>query len=214
MDEVVGEVAAAAEEDGTNFDEDLAAILAAAEKEEEQALNAVVTKDVEEKQDDNNNGPDDVAATGAKYKLRTIRPGSISSQQRTEILPAYSQAANGNHHRTPILLLSNVAIVDRGTYEKQSFCGGNGVTPYEFRQYGYVEPIDSFMIDLYRDLFIEPSRRWKIDHSIIDYNLSRLRKCMDLYTKQTNEPALLSFNELTLALEFFLQIDGKRHMKQ
>jgi hypothetical protein len=209
MDEVVKVVAE--EEDGTNSDEDLAAILAAAEEKEKQAHNAVVSKDVEEKQDDNN-GPD-VAATGAKYELRTIRPGSISSQRRAELLPAYPQAANDNH-RTPILLLSNVAIVDRGTYEKQSFCGGNGVTPYEFRQYGYVEPIDSFMIDLHRDLFIEPSRRWKIDHSIIDYNLSRLRKCMDLYTKQTNEPALLSFNELTLALEFFLQIDGKRHMKQ
>jgi hypothetical protein len=200
MDETVVVVV---EEDGTNSNKDLAAILAAAEASVEAKTHdaAVISKDED--------CPDTAVAasdTAVEVQLRTIRPGSISSQQRIELLPAYPRA---NSNSRVLLLLSNVANVDRDACEQRSFCGGNGVCPYEFRQYSYVESIDSFMIDLYRDLFIEPSRLWKINHSIIDYNLTRLRKCMDLYTKQTNEPALASLNELTLALEFFLQIDGK-----
>ena len=142
------------------------------------------------------------------YQSRTIRPNSINSTRRVELLPAYP-LSKSDDHRLVLLLLSNVHNVDRDRCEKESFCGGNGICPFEFKQYRYMEPIDSFMMNFYRDLFIEPSRRWKIHYSLIDYNLSRLQKCMELYTKQTKEPALSSLNELTTALEFFLQIDGK-----
>jgi hypothetical protein len=177
---------------------------------------AVINKDAEEKQNnddhiDNNCSPNTVNAgtTTTEYQLRTIQPNSIRSQQRTKLLSAYPQATVGNQREPVLLLLANVADMDRETYEKRSYCGGQGVCRFEFRQYGYVERIDSFMIDFYRGLFMKPSRLWKIDISLIDYNLSRLQKCMDLYTQQTNDPPLLSLNELTLALEFYLQIDGK-----
>ena len=147
-------------------------------------------------------------STVIEYQPRTFRSGSINSQRRATILPAYPLARNNTHHRV-LLLLSNVATLYREQSEKQSFCGGNGFCPFEFKQHRYVEPIDSFMLDLYRELFIEPSRQWKIHYSLIDYNLSRLRKCMQLYTNQTKDPAVASFNELPMALEFFLQIDGE-----
>jgi hypothetical protein len=142
------------------------------------------------------------------YQPRTFRPGSINSQRRVGLLPAYPSARD-RADKHAILLLSNVAQLDRERREKESFCGGHGIGTFELKQNRFMDPIDSFMIDLYRDLFVEPSQRWKIECSIIDYNLCRLRKCMTLYTAQTNEPALLSFDEWPIALEFYLQIDGK-----
>ena len=147
-------------------------------------------------------------ASVAVHQPLTFRSGSINSQQRAAILLAYPLARNATRHRV-LLLLSNEATVDRDQSENEFFCGGNGFCPFEFKQHRYVELIDSFMLDLYRELFIESSQQWKIHYSLIDYNLSRLRKCMQLYTKQTNDPAVSSFNELPMALEFFLQIDGK-----
>jgi hypothetical protein len=170
---------------------------------------SVISKDQEIQDDDKKEETkqsDDCATR--TYQARTFRPGSNSGQRRSGILPAYPLAKNDSHHRI-ILLLSNVADVNRDKCEQESYCGGYGVCPFEFKQHRFVEPIDSFMMDLYRDLFIEPSQQWKIHYSIIDYNLSRLQQCMQLYTKQTNQPALLSFKELPIALEFFLQIDGK-----
>lgn len=142
-----------------------------------------------------------------KYHPLTFRLGSINSQRRHQLLPAYPFARNDT--RPALLLLANVANIDRDELEKQSFCGGHGICPFEFRQYGCVDPIDSFLIDFYQNLYLEPSRRWKIHLSLIDYNLTRLRRCMNKYTKQTTEPTLLLFDECLIALEFFLQIDGE-----
>ena len=145
----------------------------------------------------------------AVYEPHTFRPGSINSQRRLKLLPAYP-LANNDPDRSVLLLLPNVALPNRDQLESKSFCGGHGISPFEFVQHRYVDSIDSFMIDLYRDLFIDTGRQWKIPHSLIDYNLSRLRACMHLYTQQTNAPALSSFNEWPMALEFFLQIDGRQ----
>ena len=143
-----------------------------------------------------------------EYQPRTFRPNSINSQRRLGLLPAYPSART-QAEKDAILLLSNVAQVDREKREKESFCGGHGIAAFELKQNRFMDPIDSFIVDLYRDLFVEPSRRWKIEGSIIDYNLCRLRRCMALYTAQTNEAALLSFDEWPMALEFYLQIDGR-----
>ncbi len=35
---------------------------------------------------------------------------------------------------------------------------------------------------------------------------------MNKYTEQTGRPAMLSMNELPMALEFFLQIDGQSYL--
>jgi hypothetical protein len=147
-------------------------------------------------------------STAAPYQIRTFRPSSLTSQRRADLLPAYPLARDTNNKHT-LLLLPNVTNVDRAKCEMESFCGGEGICPFEFTKHRYMESIDSFMNDLFQDLFIEPSRQWKIPYSIIDFNLSRLRRCMDIYKKQTQDAAIASFQELPLALEFFLQIDGK-----
>jgi hypothetical protein len=111
--------------------------------------------------------------------------------------------------RSVLLLLPNVVLTNRDHLESNSFCGDRGIYSFEFVQHRYVDTIDWFMIGLYRDLFIETIPQWKIPYSLIDYNLSRLRKYMHLYTQQTNELALSSLNEWPVSLEFFLQIDDK-----
>lgn len=144
----------------------------------------------------------------ATYRSRTMRPNSINSQRRAELLPAYPLDRDSSRDKT-LLLLSNVLNVDRDECEKESFCGGNGICPFEFKQYRYVASIDSFMMDLFQELFVETSQRWKINYALIDYNMTRLRTCMDIYRKQTGEPAIICFQELSIALEFYMQIDGK-----
>jgi hypothetical protein len=180
---------------------------------EDEMITTTVNKEEEKQSDDCSTITTTIAAAAAAaaaaaYQSRTIRPGTINSERCVGLLPAYPLARSDQHRRV-LLLLSNVPNVDRDQCEEESFCGGNGVCPFEFKQHRYIEPIDSFMMDLYQNLFIEPSQKWKIHYSLIDYNLSRVRNCMQLYTKQTKEPAISSLNELAIVLEFFLQMDGK-----
>lgn len=165
---------------------------------------SVISKDHEEADNGTDGNNEDRKEV---FQARTIRSHSVNSERRIALLPAYPLSQNDASR--VLLLLSNVPNMDRDKCEKDSFCGGHGICSFEVKLHRFIEPIDSFMVDLYNDLFLEPSREWKIHHSIIDYNLSRLRRSMDLYTKQTKEPAFSCLKELKLALEFFLQIDGK-----
>jgi hypothetical protein len=142
-----------------------------------------------------------------EYRPRTIRLDTPNSRERYELLPSYPLESKS--HRSTMLLLANMHDVDRDALERQSFGGSHGVCPFEFRRHRFVHPVESFMVDFFEDCFYEPSRRWNIDYSIVDYNLYRLRQCMDKYTVQTEQPAILSIADLPMALEFYLQIDGK-----
>ena len=76
---------------------------------------------------------------------------------------------------------------------------------------------DSFLISIYRQCLSDLSQKWKISIPLLDYNLARLhqcaRQCLAL-GQQLNAPppltATFSIEELPLALEFYLQIDGRR----
>ena len=191
------------------MDEELAAAAAALEADDVAATNHVNREEDDPSVDrSGSDGEGDGGGRKYTYVSRTIRLDSVTSRRRYELLPGYP-LARINLRTLP--LLANVATVDRDACENESFLGGHGICPYEFKRYRYIDPIDSFLLDLYQDLFVGPSRRWRIDRFLIDFNLSRLRKCMNLYTEQTRQPALSSLNDLPLALEFYLQIDGKIH---
>ena len=83
---------------------------------------------------------------------------------------------------------------------------------------------DSFMLSIYRQLLVDLSDKWQIGIPLLDYNLARLRQCARqclLQRQQTErqeqlqliprlpDTATFSIEELPLALEFYLQIDGK-----
>ena len=68
---------------------------------------------------------------------------------------------------------------------------------------------DSFMGHYYEQLYVKPNQQLKVDIPIIDYNLTRLRKCLaKVAAQRDHKPTMLTMDELPLALEFYLQIDG------
>ena len=81
--------------------------------------------------------------------------------------------------------------------------------------------IPSFFINLHQQLYGDLMRRLHVSDVILDYNYSRLFKCMDLMTNEriqrrfegnpTGHYEQLPLNEYAIALEFYLQIDGKKN---
>jgi hypothetical protein len=62
---------------------------------------------------------------------------------------------------------------------------------------------ESFMADLYHRFYGDLQQRWHIDLPIIDYNLARLKKLAEQHQFR------FTVDDLPLALEFYLQMDGQ-----
>jgi hypothetical protein len=68
----------------------------------------------------------------------------------------------------------------------------------------------SFLYTLHEVFVGTRSNGWNVDISILDYNLVRLHKCVDKVLAQMNIESTavpFSFDEWSIALEFYLQID-------
>ena len=81
--------------------------------------------------------------------------------------------------------------------------------------------IPSFFWPIYEELFANVVEHLHVDLAIIDYNYARLTKCVDLWAKErlirfqkTDYEVTLNQREYAIALEFFLQIDGKRERER
>jgi hypothetical protein len=77
--------------------------------------------------------------------------------------------------------------------------------------------IPSFFWPIYQELFVDVSEHLHVDMAIIDYNYARLSKCIDIWAKERlfrfrkGQPVVtLDQKEYAIALEFYLQIDGKQ----
>jgi hypothetical protein len=69
---------------------------------------------------------------------------------------------------------------------------------------------ESFLLCFYHNLYVKLKKRLKVDIPIIDFNLTRLRHCIDKVVAQRDQQqTMLNMDELSIALEFYLQIDGK-----
>ena len=70
---------------------------------------------------------------------------------------------------------------------------------------------ESFLLCFYQNLYIKTKKRLKVDIPIIDFNLTRLRNCIGKVVVQrgAQQQTMLSIDELAIALEFYLQMDGK-----
>ena len=78
----------------------------------------------------------------------------------------------------------------------------------------------SFFLTMHQQLYGDLTRRLHVNDAILDYNYPRLFKCLDLMTNeriqrrfQTNPAGhyeQLPLSEYAVALEFYLQIDGKK----
>jgi hypothetical protein len=146
------------------------------------------------------------------YQPRTFKLLSHTSRRRRSLLPAYP--FHKYDTRPCLLLLANVANIDRNLMYVLSYTGENSIGTFQYCPFKLIfndnhEFIQSFLVDFYQKLYLDTSQKWKISSSLIDYNLVRLQNCMDIYSKQVGEAAIASINELPIALEFYLQIDGK-----
>ena len=146
------------------------------------------------------------------YQPRTLRLSSRTSQRRRSFLPAYP--THKYDSRPPMLLLANVPNIDRNLMELLSYTGDGEeanltIAPFKFTLNQHHEFIDSFLNDIYQKLYLHTSQHWKLSPTLIDYNLACLFKCMNKYSKQVGEAAFALLDELPIALEFYLQIDGK-----
>ncbi|CAF1682531.1 unnamed protein product, partial [Adineta ricciae] len=66
----------------------------------------------------------------------------------------------------------------------------------------------SYMWNFYQKLYVDTKKRFRVDISLIDYNLQRLHECLTTVTTQRNlYQKCLTWDEMILALEFYLQID-------
>lgn len=74
---------------------------------------------------------------------------------------------------------------------------------------------ESFLLYFYQNLYVKLKKRWKVDIPVIDFNLTRLHHCIVQVAAQRGQPqqqTMLNIDELVIALEFYLQIDGKSKM--
>ena len=75
--------------------------------------------------------------------------------------------------------------------------------------------IPSFFWPIYQELFANVAEHLHVDIAIIDYNYTRLSKCVDLWAKErifrfkkAPHEVTLDHKEYAIALEFYLQIFG------
>lgn len=167
------------------------------------------------------------------YQCTTLQSNSLTGRRRCALLPAYP--THKYDTRPPLLLLANVPNIDRDLLKKLSFPdnddNGGGedddsndveniyksdrhkqnaeYCPFNFQLNLQHEFLDSFLIDFYQKLYVDTSQRWQISVALLDYNLSRLQKCMNKYSRQVGDAPFTLIDELPMALEFYLQIDGK-----
>ena len=76
--------------------------------------------------------------------------------------------------------------------------------------------VPSFLWPMHQNLYNGLSEHLDVGTGIIDYNYVRLSKCINLWAKERTvrfdkkpEEVILDLSEYPVALEFFLQTDGK-----
>ncbi|CAF1447716.1 unnamed protein product [Adineta steineri] len=146
------------------------------------------------------------------YKYKTLREGD----ERQSILPAFPTATSKKQLH---LLLANVPermlnIEERGRRESRKYRPPfliNGMPPSSIL---VNTGIPSFFWSIYEPLFRNLSEHLHVDMAIIDYNYTRLFKCVDLWRtehirrfKKELHEVTLDQKEFVIALEFYLQID-------
>ncbi|CAF1426396.1 unnamed protein product [Adineta steineri] len=146
------------------------------------------------------------------YKYKTLREGD----ERQSILPAFPAATSKKQLH---LLLANVPermlnIEERGRRDSRKYRPPfliNGMPPSSIL---VNTGIPSFFWSIYEPLFRNLSEHLHVDMAIIDYNYTRLFRCVDLWRtehirrfKKELHEVTLDQKEFAIALEFYLQID-------
>ncbi|CAF4166631.1 unnamed protein product [Adineta steineri] len=101
-------------------------------------------------------------------------------------------------------LLCNVPkqLLTREQYERRQMDAY--VSTFKLQTWEGIKPhknYPSYMLTMYKNLYVELSKKWSIDKTILDCNLDRLQKCAMM------KHFYFSYPDLPFVLEFFLQMD-------
>jgi hypothetical protein len=67
------------------------------------------------------------------------------------------------------------------------------------------------MWNFHKQIYLNTRKQLKIDMPIIDFNLKRLHECIaSVAAHYGYDQTMLTWDEIPLALEFYLQTDGKQ----
>ncbi|UJR12964.1 hypothetical protein I4U23_017138 [Adineta vaga] len=177
----------------------------------------------------NTNDADDNDSSGTviePYQIRTLGEHNLARASVLPVFPpvslsssALSTATTMTNIETLHLLLANVWIERLTDEQFHRIRHGTYLPLFELTMDAQVDTNqnilstcvnNSYMWDFHRTVYVNTRKRLKIDTSIIDFNLKRLQQCIEKVTIQRGYgPTMLSFNEMSLALEFYLQTDGK-----
>ena len=72
-----------------------------------------------------------------------------------------------------------------------------------------ISSTESYLLHIYETLYMKMKKRLKVDIPVIDFNYIRLRRCISkVVTQRSQQQTMLVIDEMAMALEFYLQIDG------
>ncbi|CAF1399429.1 unnamed protein product [Adineta steineri] len=143
-----------------------------------------------------------------EYQIRTLGQHNMA---RMSILPTFPPVVSQSSPTIANLLLTNVSI--ESLTKEQRERAHNHRFPKLFKLEMNLDNhqtslCNSFLLYFYDNLYMKLNKRLKVDISILDFNLIRLRQCIDKVVEQRGQrQTMLSIDELPLALEFYLQID-------
>ena len=159
-------------------------------------------------------------------------------QQRRSILPMYPCSGSQDQG---FLLLANLPRMPCLAWEREHktkglasslYVAGHQLTPEEgarrcsrafrpaFDAIEHESTVASFLRDKYQRFFGDLIERLKVDMTILDFNYTRLNTYMRLlmdeqmrvFKLRPSDVPLIHESEYPLALEFFLQFDGRPHL--
>ncbi|CAF1450890.1 unnamed protein product [Adineta steineri] len=143
-----------------------------------------------------------------EYRPRTLNKSIDKGRQA--ILPAFPPRTTLLSNDTHInedevdFLLCNVPkqLLTREQYERRQM--NAYVHSFELLTSDAIEKHEnypSYMLTMYKNLYVQLSKKWSIDKTLLDCNLGRLQKCAMM------KGFYFSYPDLPFVLEFFLQMD-------
>ena len=146
-------------------------------------------------------------------------PTSFHDDDHVHLLLANVPGMRGNHYTQNRVKTNRqfICIVEHRLTVEEKARRHSGAFRKPFDLIHVNNDVPSFFFDEYRRLLDIWTDLWRVDLSILNYNYVRLRRCIDAlvneqiiqYKLRPNEVKRLQESEYPIALEFYLQIDGK-----
>ncbi|CAF1465715.1 unnamed protein product [Adineta steineri] len=158
----------------------------------------------------------EISTIDEEYQIRTLGQHNMA---RMSILPTFPPNVSQSSPTIANLLLANVSLVSltQEQYERAHFYRFPKLfklkmnldhTQVKSNDDHQTSLCNSFLLCFYDNLYRKLKKRLNVGTSILDFNLTRLRQCIDKVVEQRGQrQTMLSIDELPLALEFYLQID-------